>query len=92
MLVLTRKVGEAIHVGPYRVMLVKVDDGRARIGVEAPSDVPVHREEVVWRKTWDVVDIRPDCVVLGRGNVLRRFPTLAAARDYIDAQEQRDGA
>lgn len=50
MLVLTRRVGERIRIGPDTwVTLVEVSRGdrRARIGIEAPRNVPVMREELI---------------------------------------------
>ena len=47
MLVLTRKRGEQIVIdGRIVVTLLDTQDGRARLGIEAPQEIPVHREEV----------------------------------------------
>lgn len=47
MLVLDRKIGESIIVGEcIKVMLVETGRGRARIGIEAPGDVKILREEL----------------------------------------------
>lgn len=47
MLVLTRKVGEEIVIdGHIRVTVVALKGGRVRIGVTAPPEVRVDREEV----------------------------------------------
>jgi len=47
MLVLTRKQGEQIQIGDtIRVTLVKARDGRVRIGIEAPPEVVILREEI----------------------------------------------
>lgn len=47
MLVLTRKEGERIVIGDnIVVMVVGTKNGRYRIGIEAPPDVPIDREEV----------------------------------------------
>ncbi len=48
MLVLTRKIGELIYIGDdIKVTVLDIDSrGQARIGVEAPKTVPVHREEI----------------------------------------------
>lgn len=47
MLVLTRRVGEAIVIGNGMVVRVlEVRGDQVRIGVDAPRSVPVHREEV----------------------------------------------
>jgi carbon storage regulator len=47
MLVLSRKSNESIRIGDDIVVtVVELSRGRVRLGIEAPSDVPVHREEV----------------------------------------------
>ncbi len=49
-LVLTRKPGESILIGGgVRVTLVSSSGTHARIAIEAPSEVPIHREEVYER-------------------------------------------
>jgi carbon storage regulator len=46
MLVLTRKVGEEIVIGDnIRVRIVAVQNQRVRLGITAPQQAPVHREE-----------------------------------------------
>jgi len=48
MLVLSRKVGECILVGDQvRITVVRVSGGGVRIGIEAPADLAVVREELV---------------------------------------------
>ena len=53
MLVLSRKLGEKIHIGDnITVTIVDIDRGKVRIGIEAPREVPVFRQELlVDRKT-----------------------------------------
>jgi carbon storage regulator len=47
MLVLSRKLGEKIVIGDNIVItVVKIDRNQIRIGIEAPSDVAVYREEI----------------------------------------------
>ena len=47
MLVLTRKVGENIVIaGEIFVTVVSIDGGKVRLGVTAPGDVPVDRQEI----------------------------------------------
>jgi carbon storage regulator len=47
MLVLSRKLGEKIVIGDNIVVtVVKIDRNQIRIGIEAPHDVPVYREEI----------------------------------------------
>ncbi|OGW14863.1 MAG: carbon storage regulator [Nitrospinae bacterium RIFCSPLOWO2_12_FULL_45_22] len=50
MLVLTRKSGESIQIGPQiKVTVIEVKRGQVRVGIEAPSETMVHREEVYAR-------------------------------------------
>ena len=47
MLVLSRKVGERILVGDQiRITVVRLTNGGVRLGIEAPDEMPVLREEV----------------------------------------------
>lgn len=47
MLVLSRKKNEAIMIGDGIVItVVDIRGDKVRLGVEAPKDVPVHRQEV----------------------------------------------
>ena len=50
MLILTRKEGELIAIGnDILVKVIAVHGGQVRIGISAPHDVEVHREEV-WQR------------------------------------------
>jgi len=47
MLVLSRRIGEEIVIAnEIRVKVVSVQGNRVRLGVVAPNDVTVHREEI----------------------------------------------
>ncbi|KTS98318.1 MULTISPECIES: carbon storage regulator CsrA [Pseudomonas] len=47
MLILTRKVGETIVINDtIRVTVLQVKGGQVRLGIEAPKDVSVHRQEI----------------------------------------------
>lgn len=47
MLVLSRAVGETLHIGDdITVTVLSVQGNQARIGIDAPKDVVVHREEI----------------------------------------------
>ena len=51
MLVLTRRVGEEIVIADsIRVKVVAVHGNRVRLGIVAPQDVTVHREEIHRRR------------------------------------------
>ncbi|WP_395342081.1 carbon storage regulator CsrA [Ningiella sp. W23] len=50
MLILTRRVGETLMVGDnVTVTVLGVKGNQVRIGVNAPKDVSVHREEIYMR-------------------------------------------
>jgi carbon storage regulator len=47
MLILSRKSGESIVIdGRIRVKIVRVEGEVVKVGIEAPTDLPVHRQEV----------------------------------------------
>jgi len=51
MLILMRRVGETICIGDHiRVTVMSMERNRVRIGIEAPRDVIVDREEVAEKK------------------------------------------
>jgi carbon storage regulator len=48
MLVLSRKLGQRFQVGQdVRITIVKIDRNSVRIGIEAPGEVTVYREEII---------------------------------------------
>ncbi len=50
MLILTRRVGETLVVGDdITVTVLGVKGNQVRLGVNAPKDVSVHREEIYQR-------------------------------------------
>ena len=50
MLILTHRVGETVMVGDYiTVAVLGVKGNQVRLGIAAPKDVSVHREEVYAR-------------------------------------------
>ena len=47
MLVLARDIGESIRIGDdIIIQVVTSSSGKLRLGITAPKDVPIHREEV----------------------------------------------
>lgn len=47
MLILTRKSGEGIRIGDHVTLkIIEIRGNQVRLGVEAPRDMAVHREEI----------------------------------------------
>ncbi|HCG99096.1 MAG: carbon storage regulator [Candidatus Aquicultor primus] len=47
MLVLTRKINESINIGnDIEVFIVEVKDDHVKIGIKAPKNIPVYRQEI----------------------------------------------
>jgi carbon storage regulator len=66
MLVLTRKLGEGIVIGDdITITIVEMKGGAVRIGIEAPRDKKIYRQEVVARiakeneeaANWNMIDL-----------------------------------
>lgn len=50
MLILTRRTGETVMIGhEMKLTVLGVKGNQVRIGIDAPKDVPVHREEIYER-------------------------------------------
>jgi len=50
MLILTRRVGETLMIGDeVTVTVIGVNGQQVRLGIDAPDDVAVHREEIYER-------------------------------------------
>ncbi|MCL4110101.1 UNVERIFIED_CONTAM: hypothetical protein GTU68_024946 [Idotea baltica] len=48
MLVLSRKCDESIVIGnDVRVVVLGVSGNKVRLGIEAPNDIPIRRQEIV---------------------------------------------
>ncbi len=48
MLVLSRKLGEKIYIGEnICITVVDIERGKIRLGIEAPRDIPIYRQELL---------------------------------------------
>jgi|TARA_Y100000992_G_scaffold281155_1_gene228700 carbon storage regulator len=58
MLILTRRVGEALMVGDdTKIVVLGVKGSQIRLGINAPKDIVVHREEI-----FDKINTKDDSV------------------------------
>ena len=70
MLILSRKLGESIVIdGRIHVKIMRVDGDVVKIGIEAPSSVPVHRQEV-----YEEIQRNNQQAVMKEGMVLPKLP------------------
>jgi carbon storage regulator len=76
MLVLTRKIGEGIIIGDdIKITVVELKGGGVRIGIDAPRELKVHRQEVFDRikqenkeaTQWDIADLNELTSILHAG-------------------------
>ncbi len=50
MLVLSRKAGERIRIGPeIELTVLRIHKGKVRLGFVGPPEVPIHRDELAQR-------------------------------------------
>lgn len=76
MLILSRKSGESLVIdGRIVVKIVRVDGDTVKVGIEAPSDIPVHRQEVY-------LEIRKnnEQAITGKRPVLPKLPANNTAQ------------
>ena len=51
MLILTRRIGESLIIGDHQITIttLNIKGNQIRLGIDAPREIPVHREEVYQR-------------------------------------------
>jgi len=76
MLVLTRKTGEGIIIDDdIKIIVVELKGGGVRIGIDAPREMKIHRQEVFDRikqenkeaTQWDIADLNELSTILDAG-------------------------
>jgi carbon storage regulator len=61
MLILSRRVGETLMVGDeVTVTVLGIKGNQVRIGIDAPKDIQVHREEIYNKIQWEKSKISVD--------------------------------
>ena len=75
MLVLTRKLGEVIRVGDaVTVRVLEVKGNQVRLGVDAPAEVRIYREEVYRAIHKDDEPVAPRDPLAANGDAALRQP------------------
>ena len=66
MLVLKRKKDESIIIGDnIKITIIQCDDGNVKLGIDAPKNVKVHREEVlleIINENKDAIKVNKDAI------------------------------
>jgi carbon storage regulator len=72
MLILSRKPGETVVIdGKIRVKIVRMEGDVVKIGIEAPADISVHRQEI-----YDEIQHNNKQAVTGVRPILPRLPKV----------------
>ena len=80
MLILTRRVGEAVMIGDeVTVTVLGVKGNQVRIGINAPKDVAVHREEIFERIKAEPAANGVPAMGAGNGNTANAPPHSVGA-------------
>jgi len=67
MLILTRRVGETLMINDdVTVTILAVKGNQVRIGINAPKEIPVHREEIYQRIVSEKAQMTSSAVSLPR--------------------------
>ncbi len=64
MLVLTRRVGETLMIGDnIKLTVVGLKSGQVRLGIEAPKEVQIQREELLIKEK-EAQDVQQDATLI----------------------------
>lgn len=83
MLILSRKLNESIVIdGRIVVRVMRVDGDVVKLGIAAPAEVPVHRQEV-----YEEIRRSNEAAVTQRMGAVPRLSPRAAARPHSDPDQ-----
>lgn len=85
MLILQRKPGESVQIGDnITISVVSVDSGRVRIAIDAPTEIPILRSELI-----ETIAVNQDSIVLdtSANEVLELFSQVFEASDKKSPKE-----
>ncbi len=92
MLILTRRVGETLMVGDeVSVTVLGVKGNQVRIGVNAPKEVSVHREEIYQRIQREKLDKLAHLEAAIQSGQLPPYGTGASGTIPYHEENQEDG-
>jgi carbon storage regulator len=84
MLILSRKLGESIVIdGRIVVKILRVDGDLVKVGIQAPAEVPVHRQEVYE----EIQKNNQEALTHGRS----KLPRLSAAKPLLPSSPGSSG-
>jgi carbon storage regulator len=73
-LILTRREGESVKIGDgITITVLDVKGNQVRLGIEAPKDVAVHREEIHARMAKKNENPKQDCKIASKRLMLCSF-------------------
>ncbi len=85
MLILTRKLGESIAIGnDIKITLLEIKGRQIRIGIEAPSNVTVHREEI-----FQIIQEQNIQAASSAGHELQGLPDIWNKLKHVVSKDQR---